>query len=435
MKYAVKVSEIVNAFSQEPLETGQMDMFYCNGTMEYRTDDKYNSPVVDIFEGCQSTGECTVFLLSGHRGCGKSTELNKMSERLTEKGYHVKIINCGKDLDLFNIEYSDLFIIMGIALLEIAEESGFKIKNEILDNIMGFWDSNTEIPVYQKIKKVSGRTGILANKKDSLTNILDIFTGIKTDLKFSEEIRKEYHKKIAICFSEWVQMLGDISDEITKQADGRRPVVIFDGLDGLGPENAKALFYNHAAVLSCMKFPVIYTFPLTLLYDKGFMSVENYFKIKILPFIKTRTVEDVPFRDGINMIYKIIEKRADLSLFELSVLEKLAWYTGGSLKDLFYVINSSAKRAMRRHSETISEEDASYALEELKTSLIKRIEEKDYEFLLNIYNGNKRGITDRKMFLKMLQASVVLIYGTGYWYNLHPLVIEFFKEQGLIVQK
>lgn len=40
---------------------------------------------------------------------------------------------------------------------------------------------------------------------------------------------------------------------------------------------------------------------------------------------------------------------------------------------------------MRRHSETISEEDASYALEELKTSLIKRIEEKDYEFLLNIY--------------------------------------------------
>lgn len=94
---------------------------------------------------------------------------------------------------------------------------------------------------------------------------------------------------------------------------------------------------------------------------------------------------------------------------------------------------------MRRHSETISEEDASYALEELKTSLIKRIEEKDYEFLLNIYiyiyNGNKRGITDRKMFLKMLQASVVLIYGTGYWYNLHPLVIEFFKEQGLIVQK
>ena len=88
---------------------------------------------------------------------------------------------------------------------------------------------------------------------------------------------------------------------------------------------------------------------------------------------------------------------------------------------------------MRRHSGTISEEDASYALEELKTSLIKRIEEKDYEFLLSIYNGNKKGITDRKMLLQMLQASVVLIYGTGCWYNLHPLVIKFFKEQGLIV--
>ncbi len=433
MKYAVKISEIVNAFSPEPLETGQMDVFYCNGTMEYRTDDKYNSPFLDIFEDCQHREEYAAFLLSGHRGCGKSTELNKMSEKLTEKGYHVKIINCGMDLDIFNIAYSDLFIIMGMALLEIIEESGFRIKNEILDNIIGFWDSGINIHVHQKMKKVFGRAGKLENTKDSLTNILDIFAVIKTDLKFNEEMRKEYHKKTGNSFSKWVQILGDISDEIAKQATGKRPVVIFDGLDRLDTGNARALFYNHAAVLSCMKFPVIYTFPVTLLFDKGFMSVENYFKIKIFPFIKTRTVEDIPFRNGINIIYKIIEKRADLSLFELSVLEKLVWYTGGSLKDLFYVINSSAKRAMRRHSGTISEEDASYALEELKTSLIKRIEEKDYEFLLSIYNGNKKGITDRKMLLQMLQASVVLIYGTGCWYNLHPLVIKFFKEQGLIV--
>lgn len=323
-----------------------------------------------------------------------------MSERLTEKGYPVKIINCGKDLDLFNIEYSDLFIIMGMALLEIAEEPGFKIKNEILDNIMGFWDSSTDRSVHKKIKKASVRTGILANTKDRLTNVLDICAGIKADLKFNEEIRKEYRKKTSNSFSKWVQILGDISYEITKQTNGKRPVVIFDGLDRLGSEKARVLFYNHAAVLSCMKFPVIYTFPLTLLYDKGFISVENYFKIKILPFIKTRTVEDVPSRDGIKVIYKIIEKRTDLALFELSVLEKLVWYTGGSLKDLFYVINSSSKRAVRRHSETISEEDASYALEELKTSLIKRIEEKDYEFLLNIYNGNKKGITDRKCFCR-----------------------------------
>ena len=61
MKYAVKISEIVNAFSPEPLEIGQMDVFYCNGTMEYRTDDKYNSPFLDIFEDCQHREEYAAF--------------------------------------------------------------------------------------------------------------------------------------------------------------------------------------------------------------------------------------------------------------------------------------------------------------------------------------------------------------------------------------
>ena len=96
------------------------------------------------------------------------------------------------------------------------------------------------------------------------------------------------------------------------------------------------------------------------------------------------------------------------------------------------MINASAKRANRRESETISIEDAERALEEVKTSLTRRIEEKDYTFLLNIYNGNKELIEDKEMLLKMLQASVVLEYNGKRWHNVHPLVIKFFEEQGMI---
>lgn len=56
------------------------------------------------------------------------------------------------------------------------------------------------------------------------------------------------------------------------------------------------------------------------------------------------------------------------------VLEKLIQYTGGSLRDLFHAINASAKRAERRDSETVSMKDAELAIEELKTSLTRRIE-------------------------------------------------------------
>ena len=59
------------------------------------------------------------------------------------------------------------------------------------------------------------------------------------------------------------------------------------------------------------------------------------------------------------------------------------------MRDLFFAINLSAKRAERRNASIISIEDSERALEELTTSLTRRIEQKDYEFLLNIYEGNK----------------------------------------------
>ena len=336
MKRANRISEIINAFSPEPLKVDQMAEFYCDDTMEYRMSDKYSSPIEDIFEICQEENSHSAFLLLGHKGCGKSTELNRLSNDLHVKGYQVKTIVCSMDLDMFNIVYSDLFILMGEALLEIAEESG------------------------------------------------------------------------------------------------KAPVIIFEDLDKLNPEDAWNVFYNYASVLSGMPFSVIYTFPIALSYDTRFSAMEAYFITKTLPMIKIETIEGNPYEEGIRVIREIVEKRADLQLFKEGVLESLIRYSGGSLRDLFQMINSSAKRAERRGSERIFMEDAERALEEVKTSLTRRIEKKDYDFLVHIYQGNKELIEDKQMLLKMLQASVVLEYNGKRWHNIHPLVARFFAEQGLV---
>ncbi|MCI9127939.1 MAG: hypothetical protein HFG28_12305 [Eubacterium sp.] len=432
MKYANQVSEMINAFSPAPLQKEQMAKFYCKDTMEYRTSDKYSSPIEDIFDICQSPEEHSACLLLGHRGCGKSTELNMMSEKLAAAGYYVKTINCSMDLDLFNIVYSDLFILMGEALLEIAEEAGCEIENKVLEDIRNFWYEGTETIVSQELEAASLETGMSVETKGILASILNIFAKIKADLKYNEEIRKEYRKKISIRSSEWIGILGNVAKEVAKKADGKNPIIIFEDLDKLNPEDAWKVFYNYATILSGMTFPVIYTFPIGLSYDARFSAMESYFITKTLPMIKIATIENKPFDEGIFIIQEIVKKRADLELFEENVITKLIESTGGSLRDLFNVINASAKRAERRNSKTISMEDAKRALEEIKTSLTRRIEEKDYKFLLNIYNGNKERIEDKEMLLKMLQASVVLEYNGKRWHNLHPLVIDFFKDQGMI---
>lgn len=432
MKYADRVSEMLNAFSPAPLKIEQMDEFYCDDTMEYRTSDKYSSPLEDIFDSCQEEGEDNAFLLLGHRGCGKSTELNRLAEKLVSNGYWVKTIICNLDLDLNNMMYTDLFILMGDALLQIAEELECEIEEELLDSIMDFWQDGVETTVSQESEGILAEAGSSAETPGIFTRIFKVFAKIKMDLKYSEETRREYRRKISVRSSEWIGMLNRIAEEIAENAGGKLPIMIFEDLDKLNPENAWETFYNYAAVLSGMRFPVIYTFPIALAYDKRFSAMESYFITKTLPMIKIETMDGQPFEAGINIIREIVGKRADIRLFEPGVLEELIRYTGGSLRDLFMAINASAKRAKRRNGETIAMEDAERALEEIKTTLTRRIEQNDYEFLLNVYRGNKELIEDKEMLLKMLQASVVLEYNGKRWHNVHPLVVKFFKEQGMI---
>ncbi len=40
MRYANEITEIINAFSPEPLKADQMEEFYCGDTMEFRMGDK-----------------------------------------------------------------------------------------------------------------------------------------------------------------------------------------------------------------------------------------------------------------------------------------------------------------------------------------------------------------------------------------------------------
>lgn len=428
MRHADRVSEMLNAFSPSPLKIGQMGEFYCDNTMEYRTGDEFCSPIEDIYDACvEAEGDCA-FLLLGHKGCGKSTELNRLSERLIQNEYQVRTITCSVDLDLLNMMYSDLFILMGEALLKIAKELDCEIDDKILRSIMNFWGEGTETRTVERAETLDIEAGASAETPGIFGNVLKIFAGIRADLKLNEETRKEYRQKIMVRFSEWIGLLKCVAAAITEKTDGKRPIIIFEDLDKLDPDNAWKVFHNYAAVLSGMSFPVIYTFPIALSYDPKFSAMESFFTPKTLPMVKIETIEGEPFEAGINVIREIVKKRADLTLFDAGVVEDLIKYTGGSLRDLFHAINASAKRATRRGADTISAEDAACALEELKTSLTRRIEQKDYDFLRKIYRGSKEQIEDKDKLLKMLQASVVLEYNGKRWHNVHPLVVKFLES-------
>ncbi len=72
MEYAKTINDFLKAFDPEPLKGDELDKFYCDGTIEFRTGNKLVSPIDNIIEDCQIPRDRNSFLLVGHRGCGKA---------------------------------------------------------------------------------------------------------------------------------------------------------------------------------------------------------------------------------------------------------------------------------------------------------------------------------------------------------------------------
>ena len=433
MKFAEKVIDIPNAFAPNPLIGEELPHYYCEETMRVRTGDDYMSPIEDIYDACRWPTERNAFLLLGHKGCGKSTELNHMSARLREDGYQVFTIGCGVDLDLNNPLYADLLILMGEALLKIAERTGCVLDADTVQTVREFWTADLEkCTTVTDGAAIQLEGGASAETPGPIASLLKIFVKIKADLKFNEENRTIYREKVAKRAGEWIWALKNVADKITEKLDGKQPIIIFEDLDKLNPEDAWKVFYHYAKTLTGVPIPVVYTFPIALSYDPRFSALDGFFVPKTLPMIKLENIDGTRYDAGYDMILEIIEKRTHKELFAENVLEDLIANTGGSLRDLVFSINTAAQMAVRRKSGVIESEDAGKALEQLKTSLTRRIEQRHYAFLADIFKGNRERIEDRKMLLEMLQANTVLEYNGRRWHNVHPLVVQFLKDQGLI---
>lgn len=277
MKFAERVTDIPNAFDPNPLNDEQLARFYCEETMCVRTGDEYTSPIEDICDACKWPSERNAFLLLGHKGCGKSTELNHMSAKLKQDGYQVFTIECGVDLDLNNPLYADLLILMGEALLKIADRIGCTLDENIVQTVRDFWSTEQEkCTTVSDSATIQVEGGASAETPGIIGSLLKIFLKIKADLKFNEENRNIYREKVAKRAGDWILALKSIADKITFHLDGKQPIIIFEDLDKLNPDDAWKVFYSYAKTLTGVPIPVIYTFPIALSYDPRFAALESF---------------------------------------------------------------------------------------------------------------------------------------------------------------
>lgn len=446
---AENLDGVRNAFAPEPLDGINLDEengLYCNCTMENRVDDIHDSPLDNLFEACTNPTAQNAHLLLGHRGCGKSTELNQLKRRFKDENYPVVIIDCQYEMDIFNATHWDLMLLITDGLCRIAIEQKIDLPPNTVDAVYDFLlqDIVYETEV-DKNTSLGAELGIGTETPPFLGRLFNAFARVKGDMKYSERTREKISEKMKKRVSEWEAYTRLIADYIKNHNDGREPVLIFESLDKFGfantPEQIFEVFRYNA--LASMPFPIIYTFPISQFYSPQFADLDGLYSTHTLPMIKVINKNGTRNSSGIESIRRIVNLRIAEG-FELfsnksdengdDVLTVLIVKTGGLLRHLFECILSAATRAKRAGKTQIELEDANRALQKIRTDLTKRLEGADYGNLAAVYNNIKlrEEIKDRKFLLSMLQALTLVEYNGERWHDVHPLVADFLANLGMV---
>lgn len=422
---ASTLQDIPNSFRDEPLEAQDLREFYKN-TIEMRTGAQGLSPMRFLYRSCTNPGDRKAFLLMGHRGCGKSTELNHLAKQLRDEGYEVATIYCSQELDRLNMVYSDIIVLMAETLVSMAEKLHLRISKKDLETLLHFRQEIEKEDVVTKEADLEAEGGLTLESPRILSGLISFFASVKTSLKYNRESRVTIREKVEKRISEWIAAINSLADQITEKNHHKQPILIFEDLD---KGNTWDVFHSHCEQLTAATFPTIFTFPIGLSYSPDFAEMDGFFTARRLPMIKTRNITGEINTDGVAIIRSIVESRAEPALFEENVVEHLIDMTGGSLRDLFNTILEAAFISMERGQKSISMDAARIALREVRSNLKIRFDASDYPFLRSVYTDHVR-ITDKPELLRMMQAGVVLEYNGDTWYNLHPLIAEYLESIG-----
>lgn len=398
----------------------------------------------------------TCHLFTGHIGCGKSTELYRLKSELEAENYHVIYFEATDDLDMGNVEVSDILLAIARRTAQELEtlmkqaESGWqgvmqKAKNLLFTEIkldvktgeipgvgkfeLGVdFDNNVNVGLSTIIGEIKAQSRKNANLQDRLRNYLEP----KTD-GFLDVLNNG--------------LFIPIND--TLKANGKNGlVIIIDGLDKLintekspGKTLPAYLFGDRGDQLSRLACHVVYTMPLALCYSDEYTVIRQKFKNDpiILPMIRVKNRDGEVDQTGINLLYLMVLSRAFPQLSEAEKLTKigeifdgeeplkqLCEVSGGHVRNLLIILNSWI---IKEKKFPLSSAGLEAVVVNQVAGQTAQLTPDEWE-LLNRVHQTKDSSGDRD-FSKLIRTLLVYEYRDekGAWYEVNPILFRTEKIQ------
>lgn len=359
-------------------------------------------------------------LFCGHRGCGKSTELRRLSARLDRPQlFFVVFLDVLKELDINNLSYADVLLALAKAFISRIETAGITIDKVHLYNLEKWFAERIEKHESTKGYAAEIKAGMSANQ--GIPFLGKLFAQLTTSFKIGSTYKEELRTVIRNSFSEFAQafqqLIDAANDEITKKGKGKSILFIVDGTDRLSGNDSDNFFIRDAHQLLQLRGNFIYCAPIHLIYENNQVQqiFSNIFK---LPMIKIEEKDRNLNEAGYSAMREIIYKRADRALFDSKeTVEYLITHSGGHPRDLLHLLIYAFKNAER---DQIDRPSAEMAVKELATDYRRTLSKQDFQLLCEIDNAPDE--THNTEDARKLLYHLALLEYNSYWWRSHPAV-------------
>jgi len=357
---------------------------------------------------------------SGHRGCGKSTELARLAADPDIRARFFPVhFSIRDEADINNLDFRDLLLILGGQLYHQYKDKGGKLPAQLLkelDQWRGQVETHIQTTLVGKIPEAELEAGLEM-----------FFAKLGAKIKLEPVTRQELHQVFERSITDLIDVINKIAIAILAK-EKRPPLILIDDLDKPSLDVARKIFFDHRETIIQPVCPIIYTVSSPLFYGPEFQAIRD--QAVFLPNIKLHSQGKAKQLDekGYATLQDAVGRRMDPALIAEDALKFAVAMSGGVFRELVRILRNAVDRALEAGRERIVLDDVAASTAEIRGEYRRILTAEQREMLRQIHRSNQ--LDDPAKAAELLQLLAVLEYADREpWYDIHPALEQLLKER------
>lgn len=211
------------------------------------------------------------------------------------------------------------------------------------------------------------------------------------------------------------------------------PLIVLDGFDKVALPDLERLFIA-VARWGYMPVSVVLTVPLSFLFTPMFASYSHLFAgTAVVPAIRVVDKNGAQDPEGVKWMGSVLARRVSAELIDHDATELLIRQTGGILRDFLRVARESTLMAHMKKASRVTFEYAEDAVHDFSLSMSRAVSPDNIRLLYAVHQAGR--VIGDASFLQLIDSGHIIEYRNGSnWYAVHPLLKETVESLGAIYE-